>query len=319
MIPTYNRKDLLAECLRGLLRQTRPLDEIVVIDNASTDNTEDKVRAEFGASVTYLRLAENTGSAGGFHEGIKLAYEHGHDWIWCMDNDAIPLEDTLQKLLDAESPSAGHVVAKACWHTDPLTGEGRPGSVRVDFNKGRYLYPNPADCSGRVIPVDCAPWAGLLISSEVIPRAGFPKVDMFSWADDHAFCLELRKFGEILLVGTTTLYHPGLRSRVATVKRLGRDRVRIEEYWKVYYGTRNKLYVGRLYFKSQWRTVLKFLASYMRGLLSILLLDDFKLYRVRILTRGFVDGFTGRLGKRVHPNDFRGQQGSRTPQAPTAP
>jgi GT2 family glycosyltransferase len=62
---TRNRKVLLAECLRGLLAQTHPVDEIVVLDNASDDGTEEHLRAEgLLDRVTYHRASQNTGGAG---------------------------------------------------------------------------------------------------------------------------------------------------------------------------------------------------------------------------------------------------------------
>lgn len=84
VVVTYNRKELLRECLQALLNQTRPLDEIIVVDNASTDGTDQMIPEEF-PQITHVRLPENIGGAGGFHEGMKLAYEKGHDWIWVMD------------------------------------------------------------------------------------------------------------------------------------------------------------------------------------------------------------------------------------------
>lgn len=105
VVPTFNRKNLLTQALRGLLSQTRPLDEIAVVDNASTDGTEASISEQFGGKITYIRLPENSGSAGGFREGMKLAHQRGHDWIWCMDNDAVPLKDALEKLLEAEDPA----------------------------------------------------------------------------------------------------------------------------------------------------------------------------------------------------------------------
>ena len=40
-----------------------------------------------------ITLPENMGGAGGFHEGIKYAFEHGFDYIWLMDDDGVPSAD----------------------------------------------------------------------------------------------------------------------------------------------------------------------------------------------------------------------------------
>ena len=102
VVVTFNRKEFLSECLDGLLRQTHPVGHIVIIDNASTDGT-----AEFLSTagylkldkIEYIRLATNTGGAGGFHEGVKRAYEYGAEWIWMMDDDVEPVPNALQTML----------------------------------------------------------------------------------------------------------------------------------------------------------------------------------------------------------------------------
>ena len=50
-------------------------------------------------TFTLITLPENMGGAGGFHEGIKYAFEQGFDYIWLMDDDGVPAADCLDKLL----------------------------------------------------------------------------------------------------------------------------------------------------------------------------------------------------------------------------
>ncbi|MDW8464034.1 MAG: glycosyltransferase [Geminocystis sp.] len=126
VVVTYNRKKLLLECLEAIRRQTRPVQGIYIIDNASTDGTPEFLKEngyinelppenlaepwekEFTIEnlvdgqeikIHYVRMHENTGGAGGFHEGVKRAYEKGYDWFWLMDDDGFPTRDCLEKLL----------------------------------------------------------------------------------------------------------------------------------------------------------------------------------------------------------------------------
>jgi rhamnopyranosyl-N-acetylglucosaminyl-diphospho-decaprenol beta-1,3/1,4-galactofuranosyltransferase len=77
VILTYNRKDLLKECLQAIARQTRVPDAVVVMNNGSTDGTDDMLAAEF-PQVPEVRLPENIGPAGGYHELMKYAYASGY-------------------------------------------------------------------------------------------------------------------------------------------------------------------------------------------------------------------------------------------------
>src|SRR5581483_11127319 len=86
VLVTYNRRDLLTEALGALGRQTRPLDAVLVVDNASNDGTPDLVRDRFPA-VELVSLRRNTGGAGGFAAGVACALDRGADLVWLMDDD----------------------------------------------------------------------------------------------------------------------------------------------------------------------------------------------------------------------------------------
>jgi rhamnopyranosyl-N-acetylglucosaminyl-diphospho-decaprenol beta-1,3/1,4-galactofuranosyltransferase len=107
-VVTYNRRELLVECLEALLAQTHALQSIVVVDNASTDGTPELLR-ERGLldrdDVRLLRLAENRGGAGGFAAAVEATRAQDCDWIWLMDDDSEPVPDALERLLS--SPPAG--------------------------------------------------------------------------------------------------------------------------------------------------------------------------------------------------------------------
>jgi rhamnopyranosyl-N-acetylglucosaminyl-diphospho-decaprenol beta-1,3/1,4-galactofuranosyltransferase len=114
IVVTYNRKQLLGECVDSLLRQTHPPDALYVIDNCSTDGTCEflvekglispvecggnqpvetvcrKIRnpqsairnqAVSAIEVHYVRLPENAGGAGGFAEGMQRAVGAGFTWL----------------------------------------------------------------------------------------------------------------------------------------------------------------------------------------------------------------------------------------------
>src|SRR5258708_23168564 len=83
VIVTFNRKGLLIECLEAVRGQTRPCERVFIIDNSSTDGTPELLADEgvLDGSIEYVRLPVNTGSAGGFHEGVRRAYAAGHDRV----------------------------------------------------------------------------------------------------------------------------------------------------------------------------------------------------------------------------------------------
>ena len=98
VIVAYNNKEMLRSLILDLYAQTRKLDEIIVIDNGSIDGTSSMMASEFSI-VRYVQFEKNKGSAGGFHEGIKIACER-NDLIWLLDDDVSVDREALSFLLN---------------------------------------------------------------------------------------------------------------------------------------------------------------------------------------------------------------------------
>lgn len=108
---TYNRTRTLEKCIDALLNQTRPVDHIIIADNHSCEEEQEKIRkiAAKSHKIKLLFLDENRGGAGGFEAGMREAKKLSPDWYWLMDDDAYPRKDCLETLLDTgkELPDAG--------------------------------------------------------------------------------------------------------------------------------------------------------------------------------------------------------------------
>lgn len=82
VITTYNRLNLLKRAVRSALGQSIPC-EVIVVDNASTDGTQDYVKS-LGDAVVYVRNASNLNHAGAVNAGVEIARG---DWIKLVDDD----------------------------------------------------------------------------------------------------------------------------------------------------------------------------------------------------------------------------------------
>src|SRR5690349_4366298 len=101
VVVTYNRKHVLAECLNSILDGDAVPDQILVVDNASTDGTPEFIEASYPSCVSVVRLARNLGGAGGFKAGISEALRIGSKFVWVMDDDHVIEKATLRELMDA--------------------------------------------------------------------------------------------------------------------------------------------------------------------------------------------------------------------------
>jgi GT2 family glycosyltransferase len=188
VVVTYNRKKLLAECLDALLSETRPLDSIIVIDNASTDGTEEFLKKNYlhNPIFDYTRLAENIGGAGGFYKGVKRGYEQGFDWLWLMDDDTRPRADALQKIIDnGIDPGVAYSSVSISDTTETLSW----GVVNSDENE-RWIK-DLKDLPNKSFNTPGAPFNGFLISREIIRVAGLPDKE-FLYGEDLEYSVRIR-------------------------------------------------------------------------------------------------------------------------------
>ncbi|MDE3913875.1 glycosyltransferase [Klebsiella pneumoniae] len=102
VVVTYNRVELLKRAIDALLAQSVELEYIVVVNNNSSDATKDYLDSNQNKKIMPIHLSTNTGGAGGFSAGISFAHGLGVDYIWIMDDDAIPDINALSELLLAD-------------------------------------------------------------------------------------------------------------------------------------------------------------------------------------------------------------------------
>jgi len=91
VVAVHNRSRIVGETLASLLAQSRPPDELIVVDDASTDGTPEAVE-RFGGDVTLVRLRENRGPGGARNAGLAKAT---CDYIQFFDSDDLASPDLL--------------------------------------------------------------------------------------------------------------------------------------------------------------------------------------------------------------------------------
>ncbi|GAB1370784.1 hypothetical protein MASR1M45_08460 [Candidatus Kapaibacterium sp.] len=91
----------MQKVIEALRNQTHKLDAIIVVNNSSTDGTEEWLNQQNDLTVI---KQENLGSSGGQYTGFKTAYDLGFDYIWAMDDDVFPDKDCLSILLSFVKP-----------------------------------------------------------------------------------------------------------------------------------------------------------------------------------------------------------------------
>jgi len=248
VIVTYNRKELLRECLRAVLSQTRPPDHVLVVDNASTDGTPEMLREEF-PQVQVLRLPQNRGGAGGYKLGLAQAYKGEWEWIWLMDDDTIPEPTALEELMqgiEAFREVKGVpplLVGSACVWKD-----GQPHLMNwPGFFKGERDFYTLARKG--LLPSQHLTFVSLLVARSVIERHGLPYEDFFIWGDDTEFV------GRVTLAYKEAVAVLAVKSQVVHASKANRRPFEVTpEYLHLYaYEARNRIWLAKRLPDSQAR------------------------------------------------------------------
>jgi GT2 family glycosyltransferase len=256
VVVTYNRLDQLRITLASLLAaQAEGLDHIIVVDNASTDGTQDWLARQTAPHLTVHRCAVNGGGAGGFEAGMRLAVARfDPDWIVVMDDDARPDPGAIAGFLGAErdGPMAW---AAAVYHPDGRICDMNRPTMNPFWHRGMVLatlkeimrgqgrngfHLNTADYEGtRHRAIDSGSFVGLFISRAAVAAVGYPDGSLFIYGDDVLYSLALRQ------TGGQILFDPALRFEHDFSTMTDADQ-RFRPLWKTYYHYRNLLMVYRL-------------------------------------------------------------------------
>lgn len=225
IIVTYNRLNLLKRCISALIKQTKKIDTIIVVNNDSNDGTTQWLNDQL--NIVKIHQA-NLGGSGGFNRGCLYALENKYDFAWLMDDDGFPVETALEHLLDI--PKIGLAVAN---------------SLVVDENEIKLSFPlwylgNKLNLVEEIqgLNIDYLvgkinPFNGTLIPIEVMKIIGVPHGDMFIWGDESEYMTRILKNNiQIVTVIKSIFKHP-------IAKEIPNADWENSIAWKKYYSTRN--------------------------------------------------------------------------------
>ncbi len=295
VVVTYNRKELLVRCIEYLRRQTVRLDNIIVVNNDSTDGTKEWLDSQTGLDVIHQ---ENVGGSGGFYRGIEHAYESGYDWIWCMDDDVYPEPDCLEELLKHDDEKTGILCPLHKQEGKTFLSEIKKFNLTNPFKSLHIHELTTEDVKSQdIVGIEGMVFEGPLIKREVVERIGLPNKELFLLYDDSDYSYRTVLAGyRVKLVTKAILNKEKFFSNENRVTQVQKGK------WKLYYHIRNTVYFNRKYGKNAWVRNLRpvcVMLQYQGYVLKNLPFN--KKYQVSdLLTfyRAYRDGIKGRIGRR---------------------
>lgn len=204
-------EDTLA-CLRSLSALRYAAYKVVVVDNGSTDDSLTNLRSydsEF--PLTIVETGKNLGFAGGNNVGIRLALEHGPQFVLLLNNDALIHPDAISSLVSAAetNPGAGVFSGKIFFGTerDRIWYAGaRWDETRQIF---RHVGYGESDCGGfsEPGPTDYASGCAMFVRAEVFGKIGLLDEDFFLTYEETDFCYRARSAGFWSMYVPTAEFH----------------------------------------------------------------------------------------------------------------
>lgn len=236
VIVTFNRSKKLRNTLAAVCSQSYLLDLIIVVDNASTDDTP-ALCAELAAAdprIRVARLDKNIGGAGGFHRGFRIAFNSGADYVWALDDDAVPNPDCLEQLVDTYAAFVAKTRRRpsfACslvrWTNGDLCEMNTPDPV---WDWPRFYGPEL-----RVTLARSCSFVSVLVPREMIERFGLPLKEYFIWFDDAEYTRRISAHYPGIVVLDSVIIHDIPENLGVNFSMITSSNV-----WKYAYGVRNE-------------------------------------------------------------------------------
>lgn len=238
VVVTHNRSKLLERCIDSIKSQSDSTDDLLIINNGSTDNTEEMLHFKKVRFITQ----KNLGSAGGWHRGIQAGLDEGYDACWLMDDDGYPHKDALKNL-------------KLDFHTDTACISS---TVLKEDNKIEFVFPFPVLTKDQLPKIFGIPrkiyrleklrnqsanhiypfahlFNGALISMQAVRQVGNVNVNFYLMGDEVDFFFRLRSFGKVVSSLNAFHFHPDVNKREFNI-------------YKIYFYVKNSIILNSLYF-----------------------------------------------------------------------
>jgi rhamnosyltransferase len=297
-IGTFN--ETIERPLQGLLAQTRPVDEILVVDNAST---RDVPQGPFSKKVTVVHNSVNLGPGGAIGTGLQYGLVHGYDWMWVFDADSAPREDALEKLIELYN------------RLDPAmqrqTGVLSCSNVLLPSNRlfqgRRFIAGGPRKAkvgSDDYYECDAVIWSGSLYRLAAVREVGMPRCGVAGfWEDlghdygDMEFSNRIRRAGYRILVHRTSLVDQTVgRSKATSLFGVSILSTNHPPFRRFLYFRNMVFFWLQLYPRRNWVMLsLWFGYRFSTTLLKIMVMEEDRVAKMAACFRGARDGLLKRM------------------------
>lgn len=290
VIVTYNRLELLKECIDCALKQNNGDITVLIINNASSDGTKEYLDSLKDPRIVTIHEDSNLGGAGGFSEGVKHGVtDTDSEWFLMIDDDAMLTPSYIEEI-DALIQKFPKTLAFSgtVYEHGIIAKEHRRRFERFEIKVDESEY------EGESFKYNLSSFCGLMINRRLVDMIGYPNADLFIWYDDTEYSLRLNKVTDIMNANKAALIHKTKNANSNVI--VGKFE------WRRYYGMRNRFYAysrnGHLGYG------IRVLYKDFKKILNMRRNKDLKVedrrYNTHMIIDSYRDAILGRVGK--NPN-----------------
>ena len=278
IIVTYNRKELLKESIEALINQTNKNFDLLIVDNASTDNTYNDIVSKYESNkIKYINTQKNLGGAGGFNFGLKRAILDGYDYAWVMDDDSICTNTAFESIMNKAKVlnyEFSYISSKVNWTDGSLCKMNR-----VELDKDG-IQENYNLVSKNMLAIKTASFVGCFINLKYARMVGLPIKEFFIYADDFEYTMRLSNVQKAYLDLDSVIVHKMKDNNTSEINTVSEQR--IDRY---FYDFRNVMFIN-----IKVQGIMGFIKSiyrYLKYVVKILKSKNTKKWkRICIITKG---------------------------------
>ena len=218
IILNYNGADDTIECVHSLQRNLHNIDllEIVVLDNASTDDSYIKISSTIGNAVTLIKNEGNAGYAAGNNIGIQYALTRGDGYICILNNDTIAVSDFLTPCIKALQDNPKAIITTPAI-IDYKTGNYQNTGGKVSLIRAKTVFYNVEVSHDSNLPkqIECDTVQGsvMVFRSSTIDMLGLIPEYYFMYFEETEWCYRAKLKGyHCLSLTDVSILHKGWAS-----------------------------------------------------------------------------------------------------------
>lgn len=303
---TYNSSHYLRRLVEAVAIQKYPVEKIVAIDNASTEEHKKAISA-LAADYPFLEVvtsSENLGGAGGFEKGVQYILDKGYefDWIWIMDDDAFPREDCLEKMMEHKNLEKIGALIPMIYGVELQQFQFYHHKRISKYLDSDIRVGNSLEEFDDITEIETNAFVGPLVSKHAIANVGIPNGSLFIYGDDTEYMYRISRKYKLYLIKDAVMNHRDVQENNSVINP-GR-------FWKEYYKYRNRLLFIAEFQENRWKRFcgqMLVIKAILRETISTLRHKEYHGYRklrISCLFKAISDGLSLRSGKTIDPAEF---------------